>query len=326
MGVRWIMAAVLALAASVPEARAEPAVAAAAQPAVPGVAAAPSASPRLPQIVPMKVLRVKASVPGCEPTCREWISAEGMIDENTLAQFKKVLKELGSRKLPVLIDSGGGIVDEALAIGRLIRAKGLDIAVTKTTFAPCAGSDGHCNTSKSHSVMLGRPRAYLARCASSCAFILAGGVHRYVGPTAFVGIHQLKTLQTSAQLLRKYRIETRTEWGVPVEVRRILVSEKRVNEKTTVAKTPESAYVKVAKYFAEMGVADSVMGILKSAPNTSIHWMTRAELKATAMATDMIDAETLIFNPPPASQTNTQLGAFKQFGASPLPPPAPAGQ
>ena len=277
-----------------------------------------------PQLAPMKVVHVKSSAPGCAPNCPEWISAEGMIDDGTLEQFKKVFKELGTRKLPILIDSGGGLVEESLAIGHLIRAKGLDVAVTKTVIVPCAGSDAPCNSAKSKGIYLGRPRAYLARCASSCAFILAAGARRFVGPTTFVGVHQLKTLQTSAQLLRKYRIETRTEWGIPVEVRRVLVSEKRVNETTSVAKTPDSAYAKVAKYFAEMGVTPAVMPILKSAPNSSIHWMTRDELKLTAIATDMIDGEALVFGKPSVPQVNSRFDAFKHFGSSPAQPAAPA--
>lgn len=284
-----------------------------------------AAAPKLSQLAPMKVLRVRSDVPGCEPNCPEWISAEGMIDENTLPQFKKVLKELGNRKLPVLIDSGGGLVDDSLAIARLIRARGLDIAVAKTVVAACPPSSPDtdaCRQSKARSVVVGHPKSYLARCASSCAFILAGGVRRYVGPAAFVGVHQLKTLQTSAQLLRKYRIETKTEWGVPVEVRRVLISEKRINEKTTIARTPDSAYAKVTRFFAEMGVSGTVMPLLRSTPNSAIHWLTRSELKSTAMATDAADGEALVAGAGQKSPTLSRIEAMKEVGSSPLSPPS----
>ena len=126
--VGWISAAAIAL-FSAQAAVAEPAASPAASPA------ATKASKNLPQLAPMKVVHVKSSAPGCAPNCPEWISAEGMIDDGTLAQFKKVFKEIGPRKLPILIDSGGGLVDESIAIGRLIRAKGLDVAVTKTVIS-----------------------------------------------------------------------------------------------------------------------------------------------------------------------------------------------
>lgn len=287
------------------------------------------AAPKVPQLAPMRVVRVKSDQPGCEPDCPEWISAEGMIDENTLPQFRKILKELGTKKLPVLIDSGGGLVDDSLAIARLIRARGLDIAVAKTVPSACAAAlpeNDACRQAKLRGAPTGHPRSYLARCASSCAFILAGGVRRFVGPAAFVGVHQLKTLQTSAQLLRKYRIETKTEWGVPVEVRRVLISEKRINEKTTIAHTPDSAYAKVTRFFAEMGVSETVMPLLRSTPNSAIHWRTRAELKSTAMATDMADGEALVAANARKSPTLSRIDASKidasrEVGSSPLPPP-----
>jgi len=291
--------------------------------------AANGSANKSPQMASMKVFRVRSAANGCQTSCPEWISAEGMIDENTLPQFKKLLREPGATSLPILIDSGGGVVDEALAIGRLIRAKGMNVAVTKTMQVACndqMADAAACKSAKARGVVWGRPRAYLARCASSCAFILAAGVHRYVGPMAFVGIHQLKTLQTSAQLLRRYRIETKTEWGIPIEVRRVLVSERRINEKTTEAKTPESAYVRVAKYFAEMGIAPEVMPILKSAPNSSIHWLTRAELKTTALATDTIDGEALTVGVTTRPLINSRVDAFKHFGTSPASPPQTVGR
>ncbi len=234
----------------------------------------------------MKVVLVTSSAEGCRPTCSEWIAAQGMIDSDTLPQFKKVLRALGSKKVPILIDSGGGVVDESLAIGRLIRAKELDVVVSKTTVLKCEDGAPGCKGGKSQGPVIGMPVARLSKCASSCAFILAAGKRRIVGPMAFVGVHQVKTLRTTAQIQQKFRIEKQTVWGIPTETRRTLISEKLVNQRTTEAKTPDSAYAKIAKYFEEMGVHEPIMPILKSTPNSSIHWLTRSELKATAMATD----------------------------------------
>ena len=265
----------------------EPAVndAAAARPSLTTVKTAPAPP------VSMKVMLVASAAEGCRPDCPEWIAAQGMIDSDTLPQFKKVLRAIGSKKVPILIDSGGGVVDDSLAIGRLIRAKGLDIVVSKTTVLKCEDGAPGCKGGKPHGqlaggAVIGTPVARLAKCASSCAFILAAGQRRIVGPTAFVGVHQVKTLRTTAQIQQKFRIEKQTVWGIPTETRRILISEKLVNQRTTEAKTPDSAYTKIAKYFEEMGVHEPIMPILKSTPNSSIHWLTRSELKTTAMATD----------------------------------------
>ncbi|MTE00788.1 hypothetical protein GIY56_10840 [Paracoccus sp. YIM 132242] len=61
----------------------------------------------------------------------------------------------------VSLDSSGGSVGDALAIGRTIRAAGYDTEV----------ADG-------------------AVCLSACPYILAGGTNRQVAPTGVVGVHQ----------------------------------------------------------------------------------------------------------------------------------------
>lgn len=256
------------------------------------------AAPKTPTVAvaAMKVVIVKSAEPGCEPKCAEWIAAQGMIDKDTLSQFKRVVKSLHGRKLPVLIDSGGGVVDDSLTIGRLIRANGLDVVVSKTVMQPCQESEPGCKAGQRHGGPIGVPVARLAKCASSCAFILAAGLRRTVGPMAFVGVHQVKTLRTTAQILQRFRIERHLVWGVPTETRRTLISEKLVNQKTSEAATPEAAYIKIAKYFNEMGVTDPIMPLLKSTPNSQIHWLTRTELIATGMATDLVGGGGRVFS------------------------------
>lgn len=235
---------------------------------------------------PMTVSIVRSGAPGCAPDCPEWIAAQGMIDASSLPKFKKVLASLGNRRLPVLIDSGGGVVDDGLAIGRLIRANGLDVVVAKTVATKCASTDRACKAMTSRGIATGVPVTRLAKCASSCAFVLAGGKRRVVGATAFVGVHQLKTLRTTAQIQQKFRIDRHMVWGVPTETRRTLISEKFVNKRTVEAKTPESAYTRVASYFSEMGVGTGIMPMLRSTPNSSIYWLSRSDLKSTGIATD----------------------------------------
>ena len=263
---------------------------------------------------PMVVQIVRSASVGCEPTCAEWIAAQGRIDASTPRQFRKILGKLGNRKLPVLIDSAGGTVDEALAVGRLIRAKGLDVAVSKSELVACGATDDVCRTAKVKGVAFALARSRAARCASSCAFLLAGGKRRFVGQTAFAGVHQLTTYETRVKVLRTYRIETRTEWGVPVVARKTLVSEKKIAEKTTQTATTKGMYDKVRKYFAEMGVGDPMMSLLLATPSSSIHWLSRAELQKTALATDLVDGvqllagevgETMRLKPPPTAPSES---------------------
>lgn len=256
---------------------------------------APEKVAPIPSSGPTMIVQIMRSAEeGCEPTCAEWIAAQGRIDASTLRQFKKVLAKLGNRKLPILLDSAGGTVDEALAVGRLIRSKGLDVAVAKSEAVACGAPEDVCGVVKAKGITFANVRSRAARCASSCAFLLAGGKRRIVGPTAFAGVHQLTTYETRVKVLRTYRIETRTESGVPVVTRKTLISEKKIAEKTTQTATTKSMYDKVRKYFADMGVGDPMMSLLLSTPSSSIHWLTRAELQQTGLATEFLDSEQLL--------------------------------
>ncbi|PUB10563.1 hypothetical protein [Yoonia sediminilitoris] len=59
------------------------------------------------------------------------------------------------------MNSPGGIVDEALQIGKLIRDQGLETVILPST-----------------------------ACLSSCPYVLAGGVLRHVSLRGAVGLHQ----------------------------------------------------------------------------------------------------------------------------------------
>ncbi len=238
----------------------------------------------------MQVNVVRLAEPGCDPDCPEWISAIGRIDATTPGKFRKVLTKLGNRKLPILIDSGGGTVEAGYSVGRMIRAKGLDVVVTKTEFTPCTLVAPECIKLKARGVVLGRPVAKISKCASSCAFVLAGGVRRYVGPGTFVGLHELRSISYLVQ--RQYLVERRIQYGVPVEVRRTLVKEQTTAK--TEGPTGEKVYDRVKSYFVEMGISEAVMPLLRSAPHTSIRLLKVPELQAIGLATDFSNGEQLL--------------------------------
>ncbi len=307
-----------------------------AQPAVPAVPA--TAAPAVTATAanaPMQVFLVRSGPPGCEPHCTEWIAAQGQIDKSTLSQFRKVLAQIGNRRVPILIHSGGGTVDDAIEIGRLIRAKGLDVAVTKTEFAPCAPSDTACRKKIAKVGLIGTPAARLSYCASACAFILAGGVRRYVGPWTVLGVHQITSFQKHVRLLRTYQITTRRVWGAPVEVKKTLIGEKTIAEKTVQTQTKSSTYENVRQHFVAMGVDDSIMPILMAAPGTTIRWLTRAELAQTRIATEIsLTGEQLIASafppkpaaPEPAAVASDNAAVARSAQPSLLPTPSSSPQ
>ncbi len=99
--------------------------------ATPGPHAAPNAAQ------PMRFVKVRGDNPACRPDCPEWISAEGKIVTGSADALERTLKAAGGRRLPIVINSAGGSVEDAMAMGRLIRAKRLAVVVADTTLAPC---------------------------------------------------------------------------------------------------------------------------------------------------------------------------------------------
>jgi len=235
---------------------------------------------------PMQFHLVRSAEPGCEPQCPEWIAAQGKIDGSSVARFKRVLRQLGDRKVPVLIDSNGGRVNEAFAIGRLARARGLDVVVSRTDFAACAPADTACRRRfRAENVRLGQPKTDMSKCASSCAFILAAGTRRLVGPTAYVGVHQIRSFYIYARVVRTYRVTATSKQ---------LVSERRVTEKVIETRTPQKTYDEIGRYFSEMGIGEGLMPLILATPGDRLHWLTPEELKATGLATDRLDGEQLL--------------------------------
>ena len=74
------------------------------------------------------------------------ISAEGAFDAAKIfgAETAAVARYLGNRRLPVVISSTGGDVFSALAAGRLIHERKLDVAVGRTDFVGCDPAEWSC--------------------------------------------------------------------------------------------------------------------------------------------------------------------------------------
>jgi hypothetical protein len=124
--------------------------------------------------------RAEGPAEKCDRNCRIWVSAVGVITDDSLRDFNRFAKEHELRGATIVLDSEGGSVLAALAIGREFRRLDMTTAVSKTITLP-ADEDGV-------------PRARLspkASCESMCAFMLLGGARRYVPPEAHVLVHQI---------------------------------------------------------------------------------------------------------------------------------------
>jgi hypothetical protein len=115
----------------------------------------------------------------CSPGCRVLISASGSITARTPGDFEDFARGRDLRGATVVLNSNGGSVLGAIALGRAIRALGL--ATTVGRVRP-VGSD------------TARQRVTVApdgRCQSMCPFVLLGGVRRFVPPEATVRVHDI---------------------------------------------------------------------------------------------------------------------------------------
>ena len=142
-----------------------------------------------PQPKQMQFVVVRANDSACEPTCPEWISAEGAIGAKTPALFKTMLKTLGGRKLPIVLFSVGGDADAAMAMGRQIRRAGLPVVVGRTWFVGCRPEEEDCSVNeKKGADFLGRAISYGGYCASECTLMLAGGTKRHAPDVAILRV------------------------------------------------------------------------------------------------------------------------------------------
>ena len=89
-------------------------------------------------------------------------------------QFRKILKQAGKLRLPVVITSPGGDVEAALAIGQMIRERKLDVLVGWTLFTGCNPTVKTCKLPKEQKgVYAGLAMTSRGYCFSACPFILA---------------------------------------------------------------------------------------------------------------------------------------------------------
>ena len=124
--------------------------------------------------------RVEGPAEQCGNHCRTWISANGVITEESVRVFEAFARAGNVRGATLVLDSEGGSVLSAMALGRHIRGYDMTTTVGRTVDLPQTGG--------------GDPRATLspkATCESMCTFLLLAGSRRYVPAEARVLVHQI---------------------------------------------------------------------------------------------------------------------------------------
>lgn len=129
---------------------------------------------------PMRFVRhTEGPADRCGKRCRTWISAVGVITLETAREFDRFAQNNNIQGATLVLDSVGGSVVAALALGRAIRRLDMTTMVGKTI------------TIASHNGAARPDLSPNASCESMCAFVLLGGVRRYVPPEARVLVHMI---------------------------------------------------------------------------------------------------------------------------------------
>jgi hypothetical protein len=229
---------------------------------------------------PMRFAIVRASSPSCEPVCPEWIWAEGDIKRDTAARFKKFLKTVGDRQLPVIIYSAGGDVASAFEMGRLIRKRKLDVAVGYTTFTSCDPRSDDCDSKKLQN-LTGYATPNMAFCNSACPLVLMSGVRRLAGDFTRVGVHQVTTTMRREKILT--RTTTRVVKGKKVVKKAIIKREKAPSIVTT--KMNKTLRRQFNAHLNEMGVSLEMIKLMEKTPAADIYHIPQRDLLPLGLVT-----------------------------------------
>ncbi len=220
--------------------------------------------------LPMRFdLRMHGSGDGCTAKCEAWISATGAITANSARDFIQFARGRDLTNGTVVLDSDGGSVLGALALGREIRRLALNTTVGRTVDLPRSSNN--------------EPRTALlprADCESMCAFVLLAGIRRTVPVEARVMVHQIwlgdrREDPTAANYSAEDLVLVQRDIG------------------------------RLARYTAEMGASIDLLDFaLRIPPWEPMKALTRAELRNTKLTTDDLDAPaaaTLAASPPAAA-------------------------
>src|SRR4029077_9703459 len=208
------------------------------------------------RVLPMHFeLRAEGPAATCGANCKLFVSASGAIPADTPRNFLIFAQNRDLAGATVVIDSDGGSVLGAIALGREIRNLKLATTVGHIVDLPTDGQD--------------EPRAMLspnADCESMCAFVLLGGVRRSVPIDARVMVHQIwlgdrREDPTAASYSAEDLVLVQRDIG------------------------------RLAQYAADMGASVDLLDLaLRIPPWEPMHALTRDELKRTRLTTDESDA------------------------------------
>jgi hypothetical protein len=182
----------------------------------------------------------------CGPDCRGWVSAVGVVTADTPATFEEFADGRDLAEATIMLDSSGGSVNDALALGRRWRklraVTSVGTTVPSTPDAPASLRGG-------------------AFCESMCVFLLLAGETRYVPDDAMVRVHQI-WMGDRAENAR----------AASYTAQDLMIVERDIG--------------RLAKYTFDMGATGDLLALALSVPPwESLHLMSPEELRTANVIT-----------------------------------------
>lgn len=240
--------------------------------------------------LPMRFdLRQQGPAESCGPACKTFISASGAITADSGRDFARFIGGLDLKGATVVLDSDGGSVLGAIALGREIRKAAFATTVGRTVDLKSDVTGSIKSDSKVGNKDGSDIRASLsprADCESMCAFVLLGGVQRTVPAEARVMVHQIwlgdrRDDPTAATYSAEDLVLVQRDIG------------------------------RLALFTNEMGASIDLLDLtLRIPPWEPLHAMTRDEIRRTKLVTDDAiapPAATVAVSPPAIAPPTTPV-------------------
>ena len=163
-----------------------------------GPASAAAAAARPVPVAPMVFYVVKGAPDACGRGCDSWIAAEGQIDAAAAPRFRKFLRRVRDRNLPIYFASPGGNLDQALAMGAMLRERPVVARVARTVVRECGfeaqDSEVCLKLKQSDRELHGDLWTRNASCNSACPYLILGAATREIAPDALLAVHSPKVV------------------------------------------------------------------------------------------------------------------------------------
>ncbi|MBR1124265.1 hypothetical protein JQ628_22245 [Bradyrhizobium lablabi] len=225
-------------------------------------AAVPKARPAPPKAAapPMAFYVVKGAPDACGRGCDSWIAVEGQVDSAAALRFKKFLARTGNRSLPLYFNSPGGNLDQALAMGAMLRERRAVARVAHTVVKECGfeaqDSEACIKLKLSGRELHGDLFTRGATCNSACPYLMLGATTREIAADALLAVHSPKVIVYFRGV------------GVPTAEMRAAAAQRGA----------ERADRMLASYIVKMGADIGLLQLARTIKFESMHVLTRDEI------------------------------------------------